>query len=58
MVLYSIVVDFSATFYCLPKPPILYGSMVLLSTLISAILLQGTTDSGCVGLCSVAVHGD
>ena len=43
MVLYSIVVDFSATFYCLPKPPILYGSMVLLSTLISAILLQGTT---------------
>ena len=30
MVLYSILVDFSPTFYCLPKPLFLYGSMVLL----------------------------
>ena len=33
MILYSILVDFSPTFYCLPKPLSLYGSMVLLSTL-------------------------
>ena len=35
MILYSILVDFSPTFYVLPKPPFfLYGSMVLLSTLV------------------------
>ena len=34
MVLYSILVDFSHTFYCLPKPLFLSGSMVLLSTLV------------------------
>ena len=33
MELYSILVDFSPTFYCLPKPLFLYGSMVLLSIL-------------------------
>ena len=40
---YSLLVDFSPTFYCLPKPLLLYGSMVLLSALISTILLQCTT---------------
>ena len=34
MELYSILVDFSPTTYCLPKPLFLYGSMVLLSTLL------------------------
>ena len=36
MILYSIllIVDFSPTFYCLPKPLFLYGLMVLLSTLV------------------------
>ena len=38
MELYSILVDFSPTFYCIPKPLLLYGSMVLLSTF-STILL-------------------
>ena len=42
MVLYSIPVDFSPTFYCLPKPLFLYGSMVL-SDIIRTILLQCTT---------------
>ena len=33
--MYSIlVVDISPTFYCLPKPLLVYGSMLLLSTLI------------------------
>ena len=33
--MYSIVlVDLSPTFYCLPKPLLVYGSMLLLSTLI------------------------
>ena len=35
MVVYSILlVDLSPTFYCLPKPLVVYGSMLLLSTLI------------------------
>ena len=34
MALYSILVDFSPTLYCLPKPLFLYGSMVLLSALV------------------------
>ena len=35
MVMYSILlVDLSPTFYCLPKPLLVYGSMLLLSTLI------------------------
>ena len=35
MVVYSILlVDLSPTFYCLPKPLFVYGSMVLLSTLV------------------------
>ena len=34
MVLYNIIVDFSSTFYSLPKPLFLCGSMVLLSTLV------------------------
>ena len=35
MVMYSILlVDLSTTFYCLPKPLLVYGSMLLLSTLI------------------------
>ena len=35
MVVYSILlVDLSPTFYCLPKPLAVYGSMLLLSTLI------------------------
>ena len=35
MVVYSILlVDLSPTFYCLPKPLLVYGSMLLLSTLI------------------------
>ena len=33
-ILYSILVDLSPTFYCLPKPLFLYGSIVLLSTLL------------------------
>ena len=33
--MYSILlVDLSPTFYCLPKPLLVYGSMLLLSTLI------------------------
>ena len=42
MVLYSILVDFSPTFYCLPKPLFLYsfdGTIID----ISSILLQCTT---------------
>ena len=35
MVVYSILlVDLSPTFYCLPEPLLVYGSMLLLSTLI------------------------
>ena len=35
MVVYSILlVDLSPTFYCLPKPLLVYGSILLLSTLI------------------------
>ena len=34
MVVYSILVDLSPTFYCLPKPLLVYGSMLLLSRLI------------------------
>ena len=35
MVVYSILlVDLSPTFSCLPKPLLVYGSMLLLSTLI------------------------
>ena len=35
MVVYSVLlVDLSPTFYCLPKPLLVYGSMLLLSTLI------------------------
>ena len=35
MVVYRILlVDLSPTFYCLPKPLVVYGSMLLLSTLI------------------------
>ena len=47
VLLYSIllIVDFSpTTFYCLPKPLFMYGSMVLLSTLLvlssNNVLLQ------------------
>ena len=41
MVVYSILlVDLSHTFYYLPKPLLVYGSMLLLSTLINTILLQ------------------
>ena len=43
-----ILVDFSPTsytWYCLPKPLFLYGSMVLLSTFV-------------LSLCLVALHGD
>ena len=40
MELYSILVDFPPTFYCLPKPLFLYRSMVLLFIIdISTILL-------------------
>ena len=35
---YSRLVDFSPTFYCLPKPLFLYGSMVLLSYIITTLL--------------------
>ena len=31
MVVYSILVDLSPTSYCLPKPLLVYGSMLLLS---------------------------
>ena len=35
MVVYSILlVDLSPTFYCLPKPLLVYGSMLRLSTLL------------------------
>ena len=37
---YSILVDFSPTFYCLPKPLFLYGSMVLLSYISTITLLS------------------
>ena len=32
-----IIVDFYPTFYCLPKPLFLYGSMVLFSTLLDVL---------------------
>ena len=32
--IHTILVDLSPTFYCLPKPLLVYGSMLLLSTLI------------------------
>ena len=50
------LVDFSPTFYCLPKPLFLYGSMALLSY-ISTILLT-MYYIVYVGLWLVAVHGD
>ena len=35
MVVYSIlIVDLSPTFYCVPEPLLVYGSMLLLSTLV------------------------
>ena len=43
MVLYSILLDFSPTFYCLAKPLFLYGSMVLISTLVLSSHLLCTT---------------
>ena len=49
-VLYNIIlliVDLSPTFYCLPKPLFLYGSMVLLSTLILSSYSIIVVMSGC-----------
>ena len=43
-VIYSILVDFSPTFYCLPKPLFLYGSMVLLSILLLVLSFQLCTS--------------
>ena len=35
MVVYSkLIVDISPTFYCVPEPLLVYGSMLLLSTLL------------------------
>ena len=44
-----LLVDFSPTFYCLPKPLFLYGSMVLFIIDISIILLT-MYYSGYIGL--------
>ena len=59
MELYSILlVDFSPTFYCLPKPLFLYGSMVgTIIDIISTILLT-MYYSVYVLLWLVALHGD
>ena len=56
MVVYSILlVDISPTFYCLSKPLLVYGSMLLLSTLIlssySIIVVMLEHDWG-------VAHGD
>ena len=52
MVVYSILlVDLSPKFYCLPKPLLVYGSMLLLSTLIlspySVIVVFGVLGPRC-----------
>ena len=39
--------DLSSTFYCLPKPLLLYGSMLLLSTLILSSYSILVVMSGC-----------
>ena len=41
------VVDLSPTFYCLPKPLLVYGSMLLLSTLILSSYSIIVVMSGC-----------
>ena len=50
MKLYSILVDFSPTFYCLPKPLFLYGSMALLSYMATTmyIYVHGRHSAVCV----------
>ena len=52
MVVYSILrADLSPTFYCLPKPLLVYGSMLLLSTsILSSYSDQRKSYSGCVGV--------
>ena len=47
MELYSTLVNFSPTFYCLPKPLFLYGSMVLLSTFVLSSELCTTVFMFC-----------
>ena len=59
MVVYSILlVDLSPTSYCLPKPLLVYGSMLLLSTLIlSSYSDQRKSYSGYVGVGLGIAHG-
>ena len=48
MELYSILVDFSPTFSCLPKPLFLYGSMALLSYMAATIYMYMAVTLQCV----------
>ena len=59
MVVYSILlVDLSPTSYCLPKPLLVYGSMLLLSTsILSSYSDQRKSYSGYVGVGLGIAHG-
>ena len=60
MVVYSILLmDLSPTSYCLPKPLLVYGSMLLLSTsiLTSSYSDQRKSYSGYVGVGLGIAHG-
>ena len=59
MVVYNILlVDLSPTSYCLPKPLLVYGSMLLLSTsILSSYSHQRKRYSGYVGVGLGIVHG-
>ena len=46
MILYSILVDLSPTFYCLPRPLFLYGSMVLVQLTPSRVIDKMVVDGG------------
>ena len=52
MVVYStLLMDLSPTSYCLPKPLLVHGSMLLLSTsILSSYSDQRKSYSGCVGV--------
>ena len=59
MVVYSILLmDLSPTSYCLPKPLLVYGSMLLLSTsILSSYSDQRKSYSGYVGVGLGIAHG-
>ena len=59
MVVYSILLmDLSPTSYCLPKPLLVYGSMLLLSTsILSSYSDQRKNYSGYVGVGLGIAHG-